>query len=160
MPIHKFDNCFFLHHCSTFLLKYAWRYVPWFCGWGWMLENQVGSCRWSTTPHSKCNKLTCTRIYNIQHHQYLTDNAGVFSNRPEILKCNETHEILLNVHFRRWTTVHLITYAYIPVQTCASRLGYQYWWLSGFQLDFIILRSNDLTHINSSGLLSWKALVQ
>ena len=25
---------------------------------------------------------------------------------------------------------------------------------SGFQLDFIILRSNDLTHINSSGLLS------
>ena len=25
---------------------------------------------------------------------------------------------------------------------------------AGFQLDFIILRSNDLTHINSSGLLS------
>jgi hypothetical protein len=31
---------------------------------------------------------------------------------------------------------------------------------SGFQLDFIILKSNDLTHINSSGLLSWKALIQ
>ena len=32
--------------------------------------------------------------------------------------------------------------------------------LAGFQMDFIILRSNDLTHINSSGLLSWKALIQ
>jgi hypothetical protein len=26
--------------------------------------------------------------------------------------------------------------------------------LAGFQMDFIILRSNDLTHINSSGFLS------
>jgi hypothetical protein len=32
--------------------------------------------------------------------------------------------------------------------------------ISGFQLDFIILRSNDLIHINSSGLLSWKALIR
>jgi hypothetical protein len=31
---------------------------------------------------------------------------------------------------------------------------------AGFQLDFIILWSNDLTHIDSSGLLSWKALIQ
>lgn len=32
--------------------------------------------------------------------------------------------------------------------------------ITGFQLNFIILRSNDLTHINSSGLSSWKALIQ
>jgi hypothetical protein len=31
---------------------------------------------------------------------------------------------------------------------------------AGFQLDFIILWSNDITHIDSSGLLSWKALIQ
>jgi len=27
----------------------------------------------------------------IQHHHYLTDNAGVIDNKREIFQCNETH---------------------------------------------------------------------
>ena len=79
-----------------------------------------------TTRHSTCNKprvLNYTQLY-VHHHQYLTDIAGVIGNKREIFQCNETREILLKVDYG---TVHLITYAHIHMQTCASRFEYDYW---------------------------------
>ena len=37
----------------------------------------------------------------IQHHQYLTDNAGVIGNKREIFQYNETHGSLLKVDYWR-----------------------------------------------------------
>jgi len=37
----------------------------------------------------------------IQHHLYLTDNAGVIDNKPEIFQYKETREILLKVDYGR-----------------------------------------------------------
>jgi len=85
-----------------------------FCGWGWALDNHVGSCRWSareTIRDSACNKPWFMPGY-IQHHQYLTDNTGVISNKREIFQCNKTRVILLKVEHGRWTTVQLIICIY------------------------------------------------
>jgi len=49
----------------------------------------------------------------IEHHQYLTDNIGVISNKREIFQCNKTREVLLKVDHGRWTTVQLITYMHL-----------------------------------------------
>ena len=36
----------------------------------------------------------------LQHHQYLTDNAGVIDNKREIFQCNDMHEIMLKVDYQ------------------------------------------------------------
>jgi hypothetical protein len=53
-----------------------------------------------TTQRSTCNNPWLIPGY-IQHHQYLTDNAGVIGNKREIFQCNEMHEILLKVDYWR-----------------------------------------------------------
>jgi hypothetical protein len=61
------------------------------------------------------------------NNQYLLTMQVSSATSKKSFHCNETREILLTVYYGRWTTVQFITYAY--TQTCASRLGYDYWWL-------------------------------
>jgi len=50
----------------------------------WALVDKPETTRHS---HSACNKPRLIPGY-IQHHPYLTDNAGVIGNKREIFQCN------------------------------------------------------------------------
>jgi hypothetical protein len=54
----------------------------------------------------------------------------------------------------RWSVI-LVKETRVPGENQSDLLQvtHKLYHITGFQLDFIILRSNDLTHINSSGLL-------
>ena len=60
----------------------------------WKISWAVVDDKPETSQRSTCNKPWLIPGY-IQHHHYLTDNAGVIGNKREIFQCNETHESLL-----------------------------------------------------------------
>jgi hypothetical protein len=99
-------------------------------------------------------------LYSAMYSILLTMTVSPAANETRIFQCNETCEILLMVDYWRWTTVQLIiTYAY--TQICASRLGYDYWWIfinlykcKTMNTDFMMNKSSENNLYHACILLS------